>query len=220
MKDLPSGIQIKVCGIKNYEQVLALSELPIHFIGHIFYPKSPRFLRENIYMSNNSYRPPFFGNKKKVGIFVNPNLDDLMRYCIDYALDVVQLHGSETEAFCRQVKKNTNCSLIKAFSIRNQLDIPLLERYVDEVSYFLFDTSTTQYGGSGKKFDWELLRMYHLPKPFFLSGGIRLCDVVKVKDISSIPGFFGVDINSGFEISPGYKDISKIYRFIREINAI
>ena len=216
MGSIKRDIHIKVCGIKSYEQVRTLDDLPIDFVGHIFYPKSPRFLNEDIYGRAATQRQALPA-KKRVGVFVNPKLDSVLEHIDTYKLDLVQLHGDETPSFCKQLKALSHCPVIKAFSIADHIDVELLEGYALATDYFLFDTASTHYGGSGQKFDWELLRSYQLKKPFFLSGGITPSDVSAIKKLSSIPGFFGVDINSGFEDAPGVKNISEVSRFAYEL---
>jgi phosphoribosylanthranilate isomerase len=131
----------------------------------------------------------------------------------DYGLDAVQLHGDESPEMCDDL--SSEVEVIKAFRVTDGLDIDKMVAPYDAVcDYYLFDTGGLKesFGGTGKQFDWTILTKAKIEKPFFLSGGIRPEDAVKVKGFKH-PDFFGVDINSQFEKEPGVKDMGKVLQF-------
>ncbi len=202
---------VKVCGLKdrmNIEQVL--SNEPA-MTGFIFYEKSPRFV---------GYEPLFtqfvYGlhNVKKVGVFVNAPHDQLLETSKAFGLDYVQLHGNEPADDCNAISRQIK--VIKAFRIDEDFDFKILTEYEGYCSYFLFDTNTSNYGGSGQKFNWKLLENYRGSTPFILSGGIGPEDNDQLKQFIH-PAFAGIDLNSKFEIEPGIKNIDLIKKFIDEI---
>ncbi len=202
---------VKICGLKdriNIEQVL--SHKP-EMAGFIFYEKSPRFV---------GYEPLFtqfvYGlhNVKKVGVFVNTSFDQLLETSKAFGLDYVQLHGNESADDCNTISRQI--SVIKAFRMDEDFNFKILAEYEGCCSYFLFDTNTSNYGGSGKKFNWKLLENYKGSTPFILSGGIGPEDNEQLKQIIH-PAFAGIDLNSRFEIEPGIKNIDLIKKFIHEI---
>ncbi len=193
---------IKVCGITSQENLLEVSELEFNMIGLNFYPHSKRYLEKYIYLESENF--------KRVGVFVNENLDSIIKTKGLHNLDFIQLHGDEDLPFCEQASKIA--PIIKVFRIDKYFDFEICNEFDSCSKYFLFDTFTSNYGGSGEKFDWTILSAYTLSTPFILSGGISLEDVEDIKTISH-PQFAGVDLNSKFEISPGIKDYQKLKQF-------
>jgi phosphoribosylanthranilate isomerase len=217
-------VKIKVCGMTQMEQMYSLSELGVDFIGFIFYEKSPRYvfnqLTEKEIQKKKKEIKIIHGSFKKVGVFVNENYLKILRIVDECGLDFVQLHGNETPGYCDLLLPKV--PVIKAFSIDEQTDIPVvIQPFEKSVSYFLFDTVTKKYGGSGKKFNWEKLSGLKMNKPFFLSGGIAPGDTGNLKNFMQAPvakNLFAFDINSKFEITPGVKDMNKIDNFCKEMN--
>jgi phosphoribosylanthranilate isomerase len=148
----------------------------------------------------------------KVGVFVNATYDEVMKQVDSYGLDMVQLHGDETPRFCEQLANYI--TVIKVFRLGDNDPIDWIIRpYQESCDMFLFDTEGVGYGGTGKKFNWEVLKPAHIDKLFFLSGGIEPGDVEKLNAFSREPvagKMFAIDINSKFEQSPGVKDLKKI----------
>lgn len=207
-------MKIKVCGMKHPQNIEALGNLPVNFMGLIFYPKSARYAGNQDADELNILLPDHI---RKVGVFVNPELDELIEIAVEYQLHYVQFHGNESVEFVRKAKQALKpIKTIKAFNVACAADFEATEAYSGEVDYFLFDTKTDQHGGSGLKFDWEILNAYQGETPFFLSGGISPEDVETIKTLKH-PKLFAVDINSKFELEPGLKDISKIENFTKEI---
>ncbi len=182
------------------------------YLGFIFYPPSPRYVGNDVALQD--FLPTIKTNK--VGVFVNASFQEIIKYVADFSLDMVQLHGNETVALCSQLKQQ-GITVMKAFSISTPEDFTLTQGFVDVCDYFLFDTKTPQYGGSGLKFDWQILQAYTYHVPFFLSGGIALSDVGAIKKLTH-PQLVAVDVNSRFETLPATKNINQIQQFIQEIN--
>lgn len=203
-------MNIKVCGITEMKQLQQLDGLDIDFAGLIFYKESPRYIGEKI--SKTELKNTDF-DLKKVGVFVNPEMIDVLDAIDDYGLDAVQLHGDESPEMCEDL--SSEVEVIKAFRVSDGVDIDKLVAPYDAVcDYYLFDTGGLKesFGGTGKQFDWTILTKAKIEKPFFLSGGIGPDDAPKVKAFKH-PDFFGVDINSLFEKEPGVKDMAKLLQF-------
>ena len=203
--------KLKICGMKHAANIAAVAELKPDYLGFIFYQKSPRFISE-ISAELIKYVPPTI---KTVGVFVNEDLIIVQQNIIKFNLKAVQLHGKEEASYCQELK-STGVEVIKAFGIDDSFDFTKLETYLTVVDYFLFDTQTPAYGGSGKLFDWNLLTNYKYDKPYFLSGGIDLqhtTDIKKIKD----PWLYAIDVNSKFELEPGLKDVERLKELIKEM---
>lgn len=191
------------------------------FIGFIFYEKSPRFFGDTndvvdthgIVQTHGRASQP--ETTKKIGVFVNETVENILKIAEKYHLDGIQLHGKESPEECRRIKQG-GMLLIKAFSISDATDFGETSKYEESCDYFLFDTKTSGYGGSGRKFNWDILSAYEGKVPFLLSGGISADDVPVIQTIKH-PQFAGIDVNSCFEISPACKDVEKLGTFIREL---
>jgi phosphoribosylanthranilate isomerase len=205
-------IKIKVCGMRDPENVREVSQLRPDFLGFIFYPASKRFVGENadVAMFQNVPR-----KIKKVGVFVNEDNEKIMEWAYRYDLDFVQLHGSETPKDCRTIR-SAGYQVIKAFGIDPAFNFTTLVPYLQFCDYFLFDTKSSQFGGSGQKFNWEKIREYKYNVPFFLSGGIGPEDHTLILEIHH-PAMVAIDINSQFEIEPGLKNVSLVRNFIKKL---
>lgn len=210
-------MMIKVCGMRDIENINQLQELDIDFMGIIRYPKSKRFVddsqKENIAQQTM--------NKGTVGVYVNESLENILQDFIPLQLDVVQLHGDEDSAFAKALLE-LDIKIFKAFQITETFDFENLkewEQLADQYKgklFFLFDTATPNYGGSGKKFNWELLDSYNGSIPFLLSGGISKDDATAIKNIEH-EMFLGIDLNSKFELEAGLKNITDIKIFIEKL---
>lgn len=182
------------------------------YMGFIFYPKSSRYTGDDISLILGSLTS---GSIKKVGVFVNEDPAKVLKTCQQNNLVMAQLHGNETPQECLQIKQ-AGIHVIKAFSVDQAFNFSVLEAYANCCDFFLFDTKGHLPGGTGHKFDWQLLDNYQLELPFFLSGGIRPEDVDSILRFQH-PRLYGVDINSGFELSPALKDVAKVQQFIAGI---
>ncbi|MEO9484229.1 MAG: phosphoribosylanthranilate isomerase [Ekhidna sp.] len=198
-----SELKLKVCGMRNPENIQGLVELKPDFMGFIFYSKSPRYadeMDEDLIM-----RIPL--SIQKVGVFVNESLSQIVEIAGKYGLEYIQLHGDEDLSFANALKEK-GLKVIKVFRVMDSIPF-FAKNYEGIADYFLFDTASINYGGSGRHFDWNILKNYNLKVPFLLSGGIQLEDVSKIKSME-IEQLIGVDVNSRFEIEPGMKDLEKL----------
>ena len=155
-------MKIKVCGLKYPENIMAVCESGVDFVGFIFYDKSPRFVNDSM-----SFDEARVIQTKKVGVFVNERIYSVVNTIAHYDLDFVQLHGDESPAYCEELRPNVK--VIKAFGINETFNFTMLKQYEKVVDYFLFDTATPNHGGSGERFDLSLLKNYKLNIPFCLS---------------------------------------------------
>ena len=198
---------IKVCGMRDAENIRAVERLGIDMMGFICWERSPRYVSEV---------PAYLPKCPRVGVFVNPSLDEIQKRMEAFDFSYIQLHGSESPEFCREVREKTGCKVIKAISISSEADLALAGQYEGYADLLLFDTKCSTIGGSGKQFNWDILSDYRGALPFLLSGGIGPEDAERLKQFHH-DKCLGFDINSRFEIEPGIKDTDKIRTFIRNI---
>ena len=203
--------------MRNAENIREVEALGIDMMGFIFYPKSSRYVCE---------RPTFLPQKcKRVGVFVNEDVENIKKIADDYALDFIQLHGHESTDFISSLRSlcGDSIAIIKAFNIATKEDLEKTAPYEGLVDYFLFDTKGPSVGGNGEKFDWSILDAYNGDTPFLLSGGIGPDDAERILRSTSgrsqgenyhHPKCIGIDLNSRFEIEPGIKDIIKLKMFL------
>ena len=198
-------MKVKVCGMREADNIREVEALGIDLMGFIFWPKSKRYVVE----------PPQYlpTQVKKVGVFVDAILEDVRQHIQDYQLDIIQLHGHETPAFAQALKPAV---IIKAFNIATAEDLMQTKPYEGIVDYFLFDTKAQLPGGSGEQFDWSVLSHYEGTTPFLLSGGIGPDDAERIKAFHH-PRCIGFDLNSRFEIAPALKDVNQLREFILKL---
>lgn len=202
-------MKLKVCGMK-YNPVEVETLLP-DYMGFIFWEKSPRYL--------NSVIPSISRKIKKVGVFVNASVEEILQKVTKYSLQLVQLHGHEAPEVCERLK-NLGIGVIKVFGADETFDFSVLQPYEEVCDYYLFDTKGKLPGGNGYVFDWEVLENYPSKKPFFLSGGIGMENIDEVLTFLYRPESkycHAIDVNSRFEIKPGQKDIEKLKEFKRRL---
>jgi phosphoribosylanthranilate isomerase len=203
-------MNIKVCGITQLKQLQQLEAMNIDFAGLIFYKESSRFVGDKL--DKAEIKSADF-DLKKVGVFVNPEMIEVLDAIDDYGLDIVQLHGDESQEMCEDL--SSEVEVIKAFRVGADTNIDkLVAPYDDVCDYYLFDTGGLKesFGGTGQQFDWSILTKAKIEKPFFLSGGIGPDDAEKIRAFKH-PDFFAIDINSKFEKEPGVKDMGAILKF-------
>ena len=200
---------IKVCGMREEDNIRQLEQLDIDWMGFIFYSGSPRYVGQRV-----SYLPE---KVKKIGVFVDQNPQIIRERAMQNNLDAIQLHGSEPPWYCINLQEE-GYQVIKSFGIDPDGFIPnaQLNAYEGKCNYFLLDTKTKLHGGSGKRFNWEKLAEYDGDTPFILSGGISPEDAEEIKSFKH-PKFAGIDINSRFETEPAIKDTEMIKSFIKQI---
>ena len=197
----------------SLEQLQQLQDLYVDFAGLIFYEASKRFIENKLKDQQTAIRNLEI---KKVGVFVNAEIDTIKKAVEDYGLSYVQLHGDESPAFCEQTQNFV--PVIKAIQVGLETNLDEQSgRFKNVCDYFLFDTASKHYGGSGMQFDWNKLENVNVSKPFFLSGGIGLEDAGKVKAFHH-PMLYAIDVNSRFETSPGVKDLQQVANFLKQIN--
>ena len=208
-------MKLKVCGMTSFEQLQKLDQLGVDFAGLIFYENSKRFVGNKLNSRKSEIRNLQI---KKVGVFVNAGIDQVGKEVKEYGLSYVQLHGDESVEFCIAVRNFV--SVIKAIRINEETDLEKeLTAFEEACDYLLFDTDSKQYGGGGKQFNWERLKLSNITKPFFLSGGIGLEEVNKLKNFHH-PMLFAVDVNSRLEIEPGIKDMDMVKAFMNALNNV
>ncbi len=200
---------VKVCGINSQRALDMLQGIDLDMIGLNFYPSSKRFLTQKLNFSN--FNPAV----KKVGVFVNASKKEILALSGLHDLDYAQLHGDEDINFCQSISEKIK--VIKVFRVNQTLETIDWNLY-NFVSYNLFDKKDPNYGGSGEKFNWQILQNYSSSNPFLLSGGIGPDDAEEIQKIN-IDAFHGVDVNSRFETKPGTKDPYALQRFIKSLKS-
>jgi phosphoribosylanthranilate isomerase len=229
-------MKLKVCGMKYQDNIAEVAALQPDYMGLIFYEKSARFLQNEI--------PKVSKNIKKTGVFVDASLNYIIEQIDYYKLQAIQLHGSETPEFCEKlnlichsaldaesrtkddeilnrVQDDKKVEIIKVFSIKDTFNFSVLEPYESVCDYYLFDTKGKLPGGNGYTFNWSVLENYPSTKPYFLSGGIGLDEIGNIKEFqksNSSKYCYAIDVNSGFEIEPGLKNIEKIKEFKKQLS--
>jgi len=203
---------IKVCGITEKMNMIRLGALEPDLMGFIFYRHSARYMREFLKPDDMDQ---LTSEIPKTGVFVNSSLDEVRQTARLYKLNYIQLHGYEPPEFCKFLM-DEGLQVIKAFGLNKNFDFSLLKDYIDYTRYFLFDTSSEKFGGSGEKFNWDILRNYDLGQPFILSGGIGPDDAQSLFSFEHA-AFAGIDLNSRFEDYPGIKNIEKLKHFMEII---
>ena len=200
---------IKVCGMREPENIRAVEALGIDLMGFIFWPPSSRYVGEK-----PSYLPR---NCRRVGVFVDAALPDILAAVDDFRLDGVQLHGHETpEAIAALKARIPGVRIVKSLAVAGPEDLEQAEAYADVCDAFLFDTKGKLPGGNGRQFDWSVLQRYQGRLPFLLSGGIGPDDAPRIRAFD-VPGCLGIDLNSRFETAPGVKDVDALRTFIETI---
>ena len=196
--------------MRNPQNITDIAALNPDYLGFIFYEKSKRYVGEDFDEAATYHLPKGI---KKIGVFVNASMEYVLSKVEKYRLDLVQLHGEETPEFCRDLQMK-NIKIIKVFSIGQTFNFARLEPYKPYCDYFLFDTKGKEKGGNGFTFNWDVLKDYDNEKPFFLSGGLNLENIGKVKELGDL-NILAIDVNSGFETEPGLKDVESIKRLMK-----
>ncbi|MAT90830.1 MAG: N-(5'-phosphoribosyl)anthranilate isomerase [Flavobacteriaceae bacterium] len=197
---------LKVCGMKhNIEAVAALDP---QYLGFIFYEKSPRYFLGEL--------PPLPEHIKKVGVFVNASISEVIALTKKYQLAVCQLHGDESVSYLQQLRKTLPkpVALWKVFAVDTTFDFSALSKYEAVADAFLFDTKGKERGGNGIRFSWDILKNYKSSKPFILSGGIGPEHLQELQQLLSLDlPIMAVDVNSKFETAPGNKNVQQLKEF-------
>lgn len=201
-------MRVKICGITNSDDAIFCELAGAEFLGFIFYSGSKRYIDPSTALEIIKKLKP---GTKRVGVFVNEELEVVNKIVQELQLDFVQLHGKETPEYTAEVK----CKTIKAFRITDGFDYGLINNYGTSIP--LFDTySNNLYGGTGEKFDWNFIPG-KLKGQYFLSGGIS---TENIKEVAASLRPFAVDVNSSLEKEPGIKDHNKVKDFFDQIGSI
>ena len=202
---------IKVCGMREPENIRAVEALGIDLMGFIFWKPSSRYVG-----AVPSYLPR---NCQRAGVFVDAALQDILTAVKDFQLDVLQLHGHESpEAIMALKERLPAIHIIKSLAVMGPDDLAQTEAYEEVCDAFLFDTKGKLPGGNGQQFDWSVLRQYKGRLPFLLSGGIGPGDERRIREFD-VPGCLGIDLNSRFETAPGLKDVEALKTFIETVRS-
>jgi phosphoribosylanthranilate isomerase len=205
---------VKVCGMRDADNVRAVEQLPIDWMGFIFYPHSKRYVATADYLPERC---------RRVGVFVDATQQEILDAVHRYGLKGIQLHGSESPEFCDALRKalwpDPGMILLKAFNIGSQADVETTKRYEGLCDYYLFDTPGPSHGGTGRSFDWSLLMSYTGNTPFLLSGGLGPDSIVKLRTLRH-PRWCGVDLNSKFETAPAMKNVDVLRQFLGEFRKL
>lgn len=201
--------------MKYPENILEVGALLPDYMGFIFYEKSARYFNGQI--------PELIKTIKKVGVFVNESVENIIEKIDKHNLQAVQLHGNESVQFCAELQKQLpkKIEIIKVFSADENFDFEIIKPFESVCDYFLFDTKGKLPGGNGTTFDWTILKKYNSDKPFFLSGGIGMNELKAIEEISksNLP-IYGVDVNSKFELKPGLKNKNLFSNFKRKFEIV
>ena len=231
---------IKVCGVCTRENVQELETMDVDWLGLIFWPESPRYVaqvsaRGGFYPDYSSFARsakelggmPEEAKKEhktlRVGVFVDGMPQNIVTRVYNFNLDLVQLHGEESPVMIDNLRRTLmpdirQVKIIKTIFVEKPEDLEVCAEYEPVVDYFLFHTKSKAKGGSGERFDWDVIQAYKGNVPFLLSGGIGPDDVEAVRNFSH-PMFAGIDVNSCFEIEPGKKDMEKVRKFVEAVKA-
>lgn len=212
--------------MRDADNIRAVKESGVDWMGFIFWPDSPRYVQQ---ISSRAGIIPDYSSltdldtlPKRVGVFVDDMPQNIVTRVVNYQLDIVQLHGNESPVMIDNLRRTLDpdirpgIEIMKALSISSAEDLQRYHDYVGHVDYFLFDTKTPLVGGSGKQFDWSVLDGYDGDVPFLLSGGIGPDDVERVKSLSH-PKLLGIDLNSRFETAPAMKDVELLRQFVAAV---
>lgn len=208
-------MKLKVCGLSSAESIEEIAGLKPDMMGFIFYAPSPRNACAVLHSTVRSLPEGI----ERVGVFVDSPVDHVLHVAGRYELNIIQLHGKETPEMCREIRSH-GYKVLKAVGVNADIDWDEYRAYEGAVDMLVLDTLTAMHGGSGRKFDWSLLKSYPLSVPFLLGGGVGPDDAPAVTEAAAqLPLMVGIDINSRFEIKPGQKDAAKVSAFFSQINA-
>ncbi len=211
-----SSLKVKICGLKEPDNIVKIADLAPDYLGFVCYEKSPRFIGDSL---RDSDLCCIMQKTKRVGVFVSASLSELKRRKESLGFEFFQLHGTESPKYCEEVKKTLpGIKLIKAFLLDDTFCFEECGDYLDLVDYFLFDTASSLRGGSGKRFCWQRLENYTLEKPFFLSGGLGLENIDEaLKLAESMPTLAAIDFNIRLETAPGIKDLNLVRQVLAAV---
>ena len=202
-------VKVKICGIKNLQDVQAVNKHKPDFAGFVFYPLSKRYVSLIV---ARRLKAALNRHIKTVGVFVNAPVEEIAAAAELGIIDLVQLHGDEGNAYIAELKKICRLPIIKAVRVQDESDIKRADYY--DCDYLLFDTySQSAYGGTGRQFNTQLLKGVKIHKPYFIAGGLNAENVRHaIKGLKP----FAADVSGGVETDGG-KDAAKIKAFIKQV---
>ncbi len=204
-------MRVKICGITNIDDAAEAVRLGAWAIGLIHYSGSPRRIEA---AEATAIAAAFRRKVEVVGVFVNPELDQVAKAVEDAGLTMVQLNGEEGTAFCAEVARKTGVRVCKAIHVSSAADVHAAEAF--RTDFHLFDRGAKGlWGGTGESFDWGLLRERRSEIPAILAGGLRPDNVAEA---ISITHPYAVDVASGVEAEPGRKDHAAMEAFFEAAN--
>lgn len=195
--------KIKLCGLKSLDDIEIINKYNPEYIGFVFYKKSKRYID---YKTAKILKNALNKNILAVGVFVNEDINTVVKLLNQNIIDIAQLHGNESENYIKTLKKLTNKTIIKAFKVENTLDIKKAKQ--SQADFMLLDSGT---GGTGQTFNWSLIKNFE--RPYFLAGGLNNKNIKTALNILSP---YALDVSSGIETS-GKKDPEKIKAFIQTV---
>lgn len=205
---------IKVCGMRDAQNIRDVEALGVDILGFIFWPGSKRYV---------SARPDYLPvNAQRAGVFVNASPDEVVQKVKEYGLHYVQLHGDEDLSYVTNLQKLLSASvdnmprIVRAIQVASRSKVLKAMMWDGFVDGILFEAPTTGYGGSGISFDWSLLSSYRGNTPFFITGGIGPQSLEALLEFEH-PQWIGVDLNSRFESSPAFKNIALLRPFVEAL---
>jgi phosphoribosylanthranilate isomerase len=216
-------MKIKICGMKDLHNMMEVAALQPDYMGFIFYGRSKRYVfagqQPDEFASAIRTLHHHFPAIVKTGVFVNAEVKEVIRTAARFEMDMVQLHGDEPPQYCEELKL-LDFKIIRAFGIDETFDFSTLDEYSEYCDYFLFDTKSPAHGGSGRKFNWELMRQHRIDKPFFLSGGLAPTDVPAIHDLLKGMNVHALDFNSKLEVEPGIKNIDTCREAVNAVRSV
>lgn len=206
-------MRIKICGLTQLDQAVAIASMGASVLGFICVKQSPRYVTPDVIETITQELPPI----DRFGVFANASLEDIQQ--TKGYLTGIQLHGQESPADCQKIRiALPEMELIKALRIRNSQDLVQIKEYAPYVDTFLLDAyHPQQLGGTGHTLDWETLKSFRPEKPWFLAGGLRPDNVTQALSMLTPDG---IDLSSGVENAPGDKDLQKVDQLIKAVKSI
>ena len=200
-------VRVKICGVRSLEEAEAATAAGADALGFNFWPKSPRYVQPGEAARIIAGLPALVNS---IGVFVNEELDRVREIVSQVGLDAVQLHGEETPRYCLELN---GTKVIKAFRVGEVFDPNIIRNY--PVSTILLDAKVDgKYGGTGKRFSWDLAVEAKRSARVILAGGITIDNVAEA--ITTVRPF-AIDVCSGVESEPGRKDLNKMREFMKEV---
>lgn len=209
-------IRIKICGLTRLDQAQAITQLGISTLGFIAVPRSPRYIPADRVREITTALPP---DIQTIGVFVDESVGAIAQYVQHSGLNGVQLHGNESPQMCQELRQALpNVEIVKAFRIREAVDLEETQNYADVVDTLLLDAYHPQMqGGTGQTLDWSLLKAFKPSQPWLLAGGLRPENIAQALAAVNPAG---VDLSSGVERSPGDKDLQRVQALLANLQPV